>query len=109
MWKIVEFVKRIIVQVLSYRRRVSYIRDYKECIAINPELGKPAEGENEWIEKWRKYDKRVSPLSYRIFSRYIGSDINILPMEVCANIIEPVLTPGHLAAFYNDKNSFGLL
>lgn len=109
MWKFVRLAKKIIVYILSYSRRVSYIKNYKECIAINPELDKPAEGEKEWLDKWRKYDKRVSPLSYRIFSRYIGPDINILPMEVCANIIEPVLTPGILAPFYNDKNSFGLL
>ena len=32
-----------------------------------------------------------------------------MPMEICANIVEPVLTPGILAGFYNDKNSFGLL
>lgn len=49
MWKIVEFVKRIIVHILSYSRRVSYINNYKECIAINPELGEPAEGEKSGL------------------------------------------------------------
>lgn len=109
MKRIISIAKKIIVRILSSRRRTNYIKDYKECIAINPELGKPAEGEKEWLNKWRKYDRKVSLLSYRIFSRYIGPDINILPMEVCVNILEPVLTPGYLAAFYNDKNSFGLL
>ena len=89
--------------------RKRYLRNYKECISLNPDLGQPAEGECEWLEKWRKYDKKVSPLSYRIFSRYIGPDINIMPMEICVNIVEPVLTPGYYASFYNDKNSFGLL
>lgn len=102
-------VKSSIIKWLDELSRKRYIADYKECIALHPELDEPAEGEIEWLEKWRKYDKKVSPLSYRIFSRYIGPDINILPMEICVNVIEPVLTPGSLASFYNDKNSFGLL
>ena len=51
MWKFVRLAKKIIVYILSYSRRVSYIKNYKECIAINPELDKPAEGEKEWLDK----------------------------------------------------------
>lgn len=109
MSKLKSFVKSSIIKLLEDKSSKRYIADYKECIALHPELAEPAEGEIEWLEKWRKYDKKVSPLSYRIFSRYIGPDINILPMEICVNVIEPVLTPGYLAPFYNDKNSFGLL
>ena len=108
-WKILKIIKNLIIHFQSSRRRSKYIKNYKECITLHPHLGKPAEGEEEWLQKWRKYDKNISPLSYRVFSRYIGPDVNILPMELCANIIEPVLTPRYYEAFYNDKNSFGLL
>lgn len=91
----------------SNRNRI--LKDYKECIEANPELAKPAIGENEWLARWRRIDKKVSPLSYRIFSRYIGADINILPLETCCIMIEPLLTPFQKADFYLDKNSFSLL
>lgn len=106
---ILKISKNVITAILRYNNRRRYIKNYKECISLHPELGKPAEGETEWMQKWKKYDKKVSPLSYRIFSRYTGPDINIMPLEVCANIVEPVLTPRYYESFYNDKNSFGLL
>lgn len=104
-----QIVKDLITYFLTYINRRRYIKNYKECIAIHPELGKPAEGEAEWLQKWKQYDKKISPMSYRIFSRYIGADLNIIPLEVCVNIIEPVLTPSYYNSFYDDKNSFGLL
>lgn len=108
-----QIVKRIIENVYFKINRINSkricIKAYKSYLERNPKLGLPVKGEKEWIAKWKKYDKNISPLSYRIFSRYIGSDINILPMEVCVNLIEPILTPNNLASFYCDKNSFGLL
>ncbi len=108
-----QIVKRIIENVYFKINRINskriYIKAYKSYLERNPKLGLPVKGEKEWIAKWKKYDKNISPLSYRIFSRYIGPDINILPMEVCVNLIEPILTPNIYASFYWDKNSFGLL
>lgn len=91
------------------RRKKGYLRDYKEIINCHPELSLPAEGEEQWLHKWQRYNKSISPLSYRIFSRYIGPDINIIPLELCANMVESVLNPSYMATFYQDKNSFGLL
>lgn len=85
-------------------RTAAYIRFYKNAIARNKELSFPAEGEEEWLKRWRKYDKKLSPLAYRVFSRYIGPNIDILPMELCVNYIEPVLTPQSFRAYYSDKN-----
>ena len=100
---------RFYFYVINKKNRARILRDYKECIEANPELANPAKGEKEWLAKWRRIDDRVSPLSYRIFSRYIGADINILPLETCCIFIEPLLTPFQKADFYLDKNSFSLL
>lgn len=99
-------IKSYVKNQLFNARRKNYIKYYKKIIQQNTDLGKPAEGEKVWMEKWRQYDKKVSPLSYRIFSRYIKPDINILPMEVCINIVEPILNPSQYQPFYRDKNSF---
>jgi len=84
-----------------------YLNLYNTMISKTPELGKKAEGEEDWLNRWRVYDKNLSPLSYRIFSRYIGNDLNILPMELCVKCIEPILTPAEYRQYYSDKNSFG--
>ena len=56
-----------------YKKRAkNYIRYYNKIVSKNPELIKPADGEKEWLDHWRKYDKNLSPLSYRIFSRFVG-------------------------------------
>ena len=67
------------------------------------------EGETLWKKKWSVLDSNISPLSYRIFSEYIGEDINILPCEVCATYIEPILNPIEYRAIYSDKNAFDQL
>lgn len=77
---------------------------YKKAIKKNKELDSPADGEKKWLERWRKYDEKLSPLAYRVFSRYIGPNIDILPIELCVNYIEPILTPPSYAAYYSDKN-----
>lgn len=66
------------------------------------------EGEKKWLEKWRRWVPDVSPMAYRVFSQYIGGDINIIPYEVTDAIVEPILTPIEYREVYNDKNSLGL-
>ncbi|MCB6974650.1 MULTISPECIES: sugar-transfer associated ATP-grasp domain-containing protein [Butyricimonas] len=86
------------------------IRDFKEMLANNPELhNSRVDGEDVYMEKWKKLDKKVSPLSYRIYSPFIGRSANILPPDVSRVYIEPILNPGDTEKFYNDKNSFGLI
>lgn len=86
----------------------NYLDYYKKVIACNPEILKVRrEREGEWLQKWRKYDKHLSPLAYRVFSYYIGEDLNIMPMELCVNVVERVLTPSSFSDYYSDKNSLG--
>lgn len=85
----------------------SYENLYKRIISSNQfDCSKAEIGENKWLEKWRKYDSSLSPLSYRIFSRYIGEDINIMPLEIQKGIVEPVLMPELYCLVYSDKNIF---
>lgn len=99
---------KIIINSLNEKRQrhnrtVSYHRFYKQIITHNPGVDQSNEGESEWLQRWRKYDKKISPLSYRIFSHYIGPNIDILPMEICVNDIEPILTPIEFWEYYSDK------
>lgn len=85
-----------------------YLDYYQKVIRCNPEiLATKRHYEEEWLRKWRKYDKKLSPLAYRVFSYYIGENINIMPMELCINIVERVLTPPSFSNYYSDKNSLG--
>lgn len=45
-------------------------------------------------------------MQYRVFRKYIGDDINIVPEEVIHLVIEPVLNSKMAAGFYGDKNFF---
>lgn len=104
-----QLIKRIIEIYLvkqSYKSSKSF---YDNAIRYNPQLKEPTDGEKEWLEKWRQYDPKLSPMAYRVFSRYIGPNMDIVPLEVCSSMCEPVLTPYHFNNFYADKNTFDLI
>lgn len=107
--KCIEWIKQQMEIYRNNGRKQSYVSYYKKIIQRHPELGHPAEGEESWLAYWREYDRDLSPLAYRVFSRYIGPDIHILPLEICVNVIEPVLTPPQYRGFYRNKNSLNLL
>ena len=102
---------RIILKRNLYKRATKgYILLYKRIIDANPELAKPAEKEKEWLEYWEKYDKNLSPLYCRVFSRYVNEDIKqMIPLEFIASMVEPILTPLKQRFFYSDKNNFNIL
>lgn len=82
---------------------------YKRIAENNSEvytINKEKEGETEWKKKWSVLDSRISSISYRIFSEYVGCNPNILPCEICASRIEPLLNPIEYRAIYSDKNAF---
>ena len=105
--------RTIYTYLLACRRswiiRHNYEKLYKKIGNRNPELLKKASGEDLWMHKWGKVNKHVSPCSYRIFSRFIGNNQNIVPLEVFADVIEPILCPPNQYAYYNDKNVFDKL
>lgn len=88
-----------------------YLSLYRKIERQNPGIMTIPDGGGEylWLKKWRKYDKKVSVCPYRIFHKYIGNDLNIMPLELCAGMIEPVLNPENYRAYYNDKNAYDLI
>lgn len=60
---------------------------------------------DEWSNKWRKLG-RVNKNYYRVFSQYCGEDINIVPDDICHNVIEPILNPKRFVSAYEDKCLF---
>ncbi len=88
--------------------RKTYLQLYKKIFALHPELNTHEAQEYAWLNKWQTYDSSVSKASYRIFSKFIGEDINIIPLETCANLVEPQLNPKEYIEFYADKNSLHL-
>lgn len=102
-----EFLLRMVKSSIYFRRkRFIYMRWYNKIERINPELKVFSlfEAEKKWVAKWKKYDKRLSTKSFRIFSHFIGPDLNIIPLEVCAYVVEPILMPYQFREYYNDKN-----
>lgn len=84
-----------------------YLHTAKMCNkSVNKFMG---EGENLYLNKWRKISKFVSPVDYRLFSQYIGENPNICPEYVLHNIIEPIFLPRAYQQFYNDKNMYDKL
>lgn len=66
----------------------------KDCKKIKP-----------WCHKWSKLGY-VNKDFYRVFSQYIGEDINIVPDDICHNVIEPILNPKRYISAYEDKCLF---
>lgn len=93
-----------------FKQRKNMLNDLKTMASAIPEdCTHEIEGEKEWINKWKVFNKKVSPLAYRIYTNFIGRDINILPCDVSRIYIEPILNPEGTRCFYSDKNSLGIL
>lgn len=60
-------------------------------------------------KKWSVFGIKANPIYYRLFSHYIGNNINIVPENICHDVIEPILNPFKYAKFYADKNMFDRL
>lgn len=86
---------------------VSFIVAKKKLSEIIKHSGKSIHSEkiNEWTSKWSVLG-RVNKDFYRVFSKYCGEDINIVPDDICHNVIEPILNPKRFLSAYEDKCLF---
>lgn len=99
----------IINNLLNEVARYKYGSLYKKCLRVNNIPNKKVDGEDEWIEKWSVFGRKPDVTYYRLFSHYIGCDINIVPQDICHNYIELILDPFSFVWYYADKNVFDRL
>jgi len=81
-----------------------YKNFYEKVCKINNVKSIPVEREEEWIKKWSGMGIKPNPIYYRLFSKYDGIDINIVPEDICRTAIEPCLNEQRFVKFYADKN-----
>ncbi len=81
-----------------------YRVQYNKLLKLHPNNN--ASLEKEFVNKWKPICKNPHIKSYRLFSQYIGPNPNIVPEDISATIIQPILNPPETRPFYQDKNSF---
>ena len=85
-----------------------YRRFYGKVLYVNGIPDRKVEGEDQWVGRWSVLGK-VDPIYFRCFSRYIGKDMDIVPENLCRNVIEKCLNPSRYLPYYTDKNIFDRL
>lgn len=101
-------IKSFLRHILCSKVTHDYNRYYGYLLKKNRISNKPVVNEAEWINKWSVLSK-PNPLYYRLFSHYIGNDVNIISEDICRNIVEPILDPLRYVSYYADKNVFDQL
>ena len=89
----------------SFLKYYVFRREYKRYMKLNSIPNKRVEKEEEYKRKWRVLG-RVDPIYYRYYSSFVGNDPNLVPVDLSANIIEPILNPVQYRPYYSDKNMF---
>ena len=89
----------------SFLKYYAFRSGYKNYMKLNSISNKRVEGEEAYKKKWRVLG-RVDPIYFRYFSSFIGNDPNIVPVDLSANVIEPILNPVQYRPYYADKNMF---
>ena len=86
---------------------IDYTLNRKEVKPIIKEIGPLSNppGMQQWYEKWKVLGT-PNKNYYRIYSKYIGTEINIVPDNLCHNVIVPLLNPKRFISTYADKNLF---
>ena len=84
--------------------KIATKRELNKIIKVSGKMKHP-KGIREWGNKWSilgtpNYDY------YRVFSQYIGPSIDIVPDNICHNVIIPILNPKRYISTYADKNLF---
>lgn len=103
--KVKGLIKYSLINLHSYKQ----LKFYKKLCKKNGVPNKKVENESEWTKKWSGLGIKPNPVYYRLFSKYIGNDVNIVPEDICHDVIENILNPMRYAKYYADKNMFDKL
>lgn len=103
---IMHFVKYLIYKKITNISKKTYDSRILKIMKLNNIPVTEVKGEMTFVEKWKLLSKEVNTNYYRCYSHYIGKNPNILPEDICCNIIEPILDPCKYRGFYDDKNMF---
>ena len=95
--------------LMAYGLHIYYNRWCNKIIKLQNIPNKKVAGEDLYLSKWKQLSHNVNPKYYRIFSNYIEPSPNIVPEDICHNIIEHVLNPAKHRVFYSDKNMYDKL
>lgn len=102
-------IKKSVKKFLLYYHALKQERYYKSLLQKNNIPNQQVKGEKEWIDKWSVFGIKSNPIYYRLFSHYIGENKDIVPENICHDIIEPILNPYRYTKYYADKNMFDRL
>ena len=69
-------IQKFFRMVLLFFHSLKYDRHYRKVEKMNGIINRSVDGEKEWRKKWSKLGVMTSNLQYRVFSRYIGPNIN---------------------------------
>ncbi|MBR4131175.1 MAG: hypothetical protein IKU02_09710 [Bacteroidaceae bacterium] len=104
-----KIVKSVTRHFLFRFRQIKHDRFYRDVMRKNGIENKKAIGEKEWVKKWSLFGLKAKPTQYRVFSHYIGNNINIVPEDICHYFIETILNPMRFRGYYADKNIYDIL
>ena len=95
--------------LMAYGLHLYYNGWCNKIVKMQKIPNKKMEGEAQYIAKWKQLSRHVNPKYYRIFSKYIEPTANIVPEDICHNVIEHILNPAKHRVFYADKNMYDKL
>lgn len=97
--KIIEYINNVYDYLLARGVSTKVMKARLKAFSFND---KHADGEEDWKQKWSVLGKTNVHL-YRLYSGFIGRNINIMPDDIMSNVIEPILNPVRYRSVYEDK------
>ena len=81
-------------------------KQFKRYLTMHHMPDTRVNGEEKYVETWKRLSNRVDPYSFRFFSRYMGPSPYIIPEDIGVRVIEYYLNPVAFRSFYADKNLY---
>jgi len=102
-------IKKIVREMLTAYHARKYHRFYYNILKNNNLNVKVGGGKIDWMHKWSGLGIKPDSVYYSVFSHYVGDDPNIVPENICHDVIERILNPVYYDGYYTDKNNFDKL